>query len=804
MSAQAKEGPAPDLVNVEIDGKPVSGPKGAMIIELTDAAGCAVPRFCYHKKLSIAANCRMCLVDVEKAPKPMPACATPVMEGMKIYTRSKRALDAQRNVMEFLLINHPLDCPICDQGGECELQDVAMGYGRSVSRFTERKRVVEDENLGPLVATDMTRCIHCTRCVRFLHEIGGTTEMGGMGRGEHTEIGTYIGRSLASELSGNIIDVCPVGALTNKVFRFRARPWELIAKASIGYHDSLGSNLWMHLRRGEVMRCVPRENDDINEVWLSDRDRYSHAGLQSEQRLTQPMMTVDGKLVPCDWDTALSAAIEALKEVREAHGGEQIGALTSANASAEELYLLQSLLRSLDSHNIDHRLRQLDLSDSHRLATAPSLGGSLASLAKAPGLLLVGSHPRHDQPLLGHRVRQAWMHGAVIGSLHSVRFDCIYQSQWERVVAPAQFAGQLAGLLACAATATNQSLPADVAALVKHHGSTGDDAETRALIAALCKDGARILLGDFAVRHPQAALLRQLAHHLGAITGAAVGEIADGANSVAAWKTGAVPHRLAGGEAAPAAGLDCQEMLEQPRRAYVLYGAEAPEDFAHGGAAVSALAQADAVIAFASYNHPTLAAHASVILPIGLPPECGGTFINAEGDSQRVAGAAKLPGEARPGWRVLRALGGRMDLPGFEFADLESLQNRLDEMLASCANEPYRVDEVVVDGPADAGLEAAVCVSIYSADAVLRHAKPLQATILAERAIMRLHPDDAHGLGLTESGHTRLSDGREVAVEADERVAPGTVWVPAGLAATLPGMRTGTRINLATQESAHG
>ncbi len=801
MSAQAKEGQAPDLVNVEIDGKPVSGPKGAMIIELTDAAGCAVPRFCYHKKLSVAANCRMCLVDVEKAPKPMPACATPVMEGMKIYTRSKRALDAQRNVMEFLLINHPLDCPICDQGGECELQDVAMGYGRSVSRFTERKRVVADEDLGPLVATDMTRCIHCTRCVRFLHEIGGTTEMGGMGRGEHTEISTYIGRSLASELSGNIIDVCPVGALTNKVFRFRARPWELIAKASVGYHDSLGSNLWMHLRRGEVMRCVPRENEAINEVWLSDRDRYSHAALGHAERITEPMITVDGKLVPTDWDSALTAAIDALRQTRDEHGAEQIGALVSGQVSSEELYLLQSLIRSMGSQNIDHRLRQLDLSDSHRLPTTPSLGGSLADIAKAPAILLIGSHPRHDQPLLGHRVREAWKHGASIGSLHSARFACVYDSDWDQIAAPGDFPARLARLIAAAAADADQALPADVAELVAAHPANDED---RTFVASLRKDGARILLGDFAVRHPQAALLRQLAHHLGVLTGASVGEIADSANGMAGWRLGAVPHRLPAGAVASVPGLDAVEMIRQPRRAYVLYGAEAPEDFALGGEAVSALAQADAVIAFASYNHPTLAAHASVVLPIGLLPECGGTMINAEGSAQRVQPAAKLPGQTRPGWRVLRALGGRMDLEGFDFSDIAALQALVDAQLAESTEHQYRVDEIISDASQGEGLEAAVVVGIYAGDAVLRRAQPLQNTVLAERPLMRISPADAQSLGLEGSGHTRLGDGREVAVEIDPEVAAGTVLVSAGLASTLPGLSTGTRVKLGNPEQGHG
>lgn len=277
MSAQpVNPNVPPDHVTVEIDGQSLVVPKGSMIIQAADKAGIPIPRFCYHEKLPIAANCRMCLVDVEKSPKPSPACATPVMDGMKVTTRSEKALKYQRSVMEFLLINHPLDCPICDQGGECELQDVSLGYGRSVSRFNERKRVVPDEDIGPLVATEMTRCIQCTRCVRFTADIAGTYELGGMYRGENLQIGTYDGKPLTTEISGNVIDVCPVGALTNKVFQFRARPWELMARESLGYHDAMGSNLFLHVRRGEVLRTVPRENEAVNECWLSDRDRYSH------------------------------------------------------------------------------------------------------------------------------------------------------------------------------------------------------------------------------------------------------------------------------------------------------------------------------------------------------------------------------------------------------------------------------------------------------------------------------------------------------------------------------------------------
>ncbi len=652
MSAQPKDGQATpalvqDDVNVEIDGQALTGAKGAMLIEVADAAGIQIPRFCYHKKLSIAANCRMCLVDVEKAPKPMPACATPIMEGMKVYTQSKRALDAQRNVMEFLLINHPLDCPICDQGGECELQDLAMGYGRSVSRFSERKRVVADENLGPLISTDMTRCIHCTRCVRFLHEVAGTTEMGGMGRGEHLEISTYIGRSLASEVSGNIIDVCPVGALTNKVFRFRARPWELTARQAIGGHDALGGNLWLHLRRGEILRVVPRENEGVNEVWASDRDRYSHPALTHADRLTTPLLRQGDELKPCDWDTALAVVGEILDTLRSEQAGEHLGVLAGGGVSCEEYLLLQALTRGLGAAHIDHRLRQLDFTDQATRPLYPSLGaGALEAIGRSPAILLIGAHPRHDQPLLGHRVRQAWLHGASVGLVASAAFEPHYEYHWKAIVAPSAMPGALARLLRSALAQSSRSAPAELAELLEANPAETADA---AFVEQLAK-GGHIILGDFASRHPQASLLRRLASELAAAVGASFGEMPDAANAAGACAMGMLPHRLPGGADAPAKGLDAAAMLRSPRRNYILYGAEAPQDFALGRLSVDALKQAR-VIAFAAFDHPTLQSCADLVLPIGLPLEVDGSYLNALGQLQVQNAAARLPGEARPGWR---------------------------------------------------------------------------------------------------------------------------------------------------------
>jgi len=450
MSAQPTAPAAPpDMVNIEIDGKPMQVPKNSMIIAAADKAGIAIPRFCYHDKLPIAANCRMCMVETEMGgkpvPKPQPACATPVMEGMKIFTQSQRALSAQRNVMEFLLINHPLDCPICDQGGECELQDLSMGYGRSVSRFAERKRVVPDEDLGPLIATEMTRCIQCTRCVRFMTEVAGSPELGGLGRGENLEIGTYIGKSIDSELGGNIIDVCPVGALTNKVFRFKARPWELIARESIGYHDALGSNLWLHTRRGEVLRTVPRDNEAINECWLSDRDRYSHEGMYAGDRATKPMIRKDGELVEASWEEAIAFVADGLRK----HAGAELGALVAPLASCEEGWLLAKVVRGLCSDSIDHRLRTLDFTDG---AAGATFALPLAQIEKARTILLVGSNPRHEQPLLGHRIRQAWKHGAKVFAINPLDFDFNFGLAGKTIATPA---GMIEALLKLAKVAND-------------------------------------------------------------------------------------------------------------------------------------------------------------------------------------------------------------------------------------------------------------------------------------------------------------------------------------------------------------
>ena len=423
-----------------------------MVIEAANRLGIYIPHFCYHRKLAIAANCRMCLVQVEKAPKPVPACATPVAEGMKVFTHSEVAIKAQKGVMEFLLINHPLDCPICDQGGECQLQDLAVGYGGSASRYTEAKRVVPNKEIGPLVAAEeMTRCIHCTRCVRFGQEIAGVMELGMVGRGEHAEILAFVGRTVDSELSGNMIDLCPVGALTSKPFRYTARTWELSRRKSVSPHGGLGSNLVVQVKQDRVMRVLPLENEEINECWLSDKDRFSYEGLNSDERLTRPMIKRDGRWEETDWSIALEEVVRGLKRVREAHGAQAIGALATPHSTLEELYLLGRLTRGIGSGNVDFRLRQSDFAADGQAAGVPWLGMSVAELSGLDRALVVGSHLRKDHPLIAARLRQAARKGAQVSVLHCLDDALLIKLREKLIVAPAALPAALAEIVRAAA-----------------------------------------------------------------------------------------------------------------------------------------------------------------------------------------------------------------------------------------------------------------------------------------------------------------------------------------------------------------
>ena len=781
MSAQPKDtAPPVEMVEFEVDGHPVSAPKGSTIIQATDAAKIPVPRFCYHEKLPIAANCRQCMVEVEMGgkliPKPQPACATPVAAGMKVFTHSPNAMKWQRNTMEFLLINHPLDCPICDQGGECELQDISMGYGRSVTRFTERKRTVTDENIGPLVATEMTRCIHCTRCVRFVGEIAGTYELGDMSRGDSHVIGTYIGRTIKSELSGNVIDVCPVGALTDKVFQFKARAWELIAKPSIGYHDALGSNLWLHTKRGQVLRAVPRDNEAINECWLADRDRYSHQGLYAEDRAQRPMIRKGGELVQVDWDEAIMFVADGLRKA-----GGDVGALVAPMASCEEGALLAQLLRGLGSDRIDHRLRVQDFSDGG--PSGATFEMPVDEIGNVSAALIIGSNPRHEMPLLAHRLRHASRHdaskhpasnaahydisevrGAAIYAINPVHFDYNFPLAGEKVFAPQDFVD---AMLCIAKAAGVQS---DDRALAAAIAGADDHEEAHKWIAAL-RDAASsvVILGDAATQHPQASWLRALARGIANATGSAFNELPSGANAVGLARVGAQSNGGAKG------------ILERAPKALITWQAGSQDSFAPA-AYDQAREAAEFYVYAGAYVCEGVRRTADAVLPLGLPPEIDGTYVNVDGTIQTVAAGSTLAGESRPGWKVLRALGGALGIAGFDFVDVEDVHARIAERLDQPASAPsgqLAARPAVVEGK----FTRVATVGIYRTDAVVRRAKALQAHPLNRAPALRICADDARALGLLDGVKADV-DGVTLPVVVDAAVPKGCAWIEAGHAVT--------------------
>ncbi len=719
----------PNVVNIEVNGVPLQARKGQMIIEVTDQADIYIPRFCYHPKLSIAANCRMCLVEVEKAPKPLPACATPVTEGMKVFTRSKRAISAQKATMEFLLINHPLDCPICDQGGECELQDLAMGFGRGVSRYTERKRIVKDKNLGPLVSTDMTRCIHCTRCVRFGQEIAGIQELGTTFRSDRSEIGTYIEKSVDHELSGNIIDLCPVGALNNKPFRYNARAWEMTAKPIVSPHDCAGSNLYAHVLRGKLRRIVPRDNESINENWISDRDRFGCYGVYSNDRLFKPRIKRDGEWVEVSWQDAVTATAAALRRA-----GEGVGTLVSPSATLEELYLLRRITHHLGSRNIDYRLRQRDFRDQAADPKAPLLGCNMADIDALKGLLVVGSNLRMEVPIVAHRVRKAARNGGSVAFVNPIEYEYHFKPAAYVASGADRLVADLAAVAAAAAEAGGSSLPGYLQSSVVNLQITD---EHRAAAAALAQKPSLVLLGHIAERHPRFADLRAFAATLANITGASLGYLSEGANAVGAALAGALPHRHAGGKSAAETGADARAMLAQPQKAYMLFGIEPSRDLAEGAKALEVL-RAATVVCMTPYVTDELLDCADILLPIGTFAETAGTFINAEGRWQSFDAAAEAVGEARPAWRVLRVLGNALELPDCEYRQPAEIAAALEQELGG--EGVLRGAEEAYHGSFAASAEAVpvdrtvLDVPIYSVDAVVRRSQPLQDTAVAHGA----------------------------------------------------------------------
>ena len=776
------------MIEIELDGKKVSVAEGSMVMHAADAAGTYIPHFCYHKKLTIAANCRMCLVEIEKAPKPMPACATPVTNGMIVRTKSDKALKAQQSVMEFLLINHPLDCPICDQGGECQLQDLAVGYGGSASRYQEEKRVVLRKDVGPLVSMEeMTRCIHCTRCVRFGQEVAGVMELGMIHRGEHSEITTIHGGTIDSELSGNMIDICPVGALTSKPFRYSARTWELSRRKSVSPHDSVGANLIVQVKANQVMRVVPLENEAVNECWIADRDRFSYEALNSDARLTQPMIKQGGEWKAVDWTTALGYVADGVKRVIGEFGAAGVGALGAQTATVEELHLLARLVRGLGSENIDVRLRHADFANAASPGRARWLGTSIASLSTLQRAFVIGSFLRKDHPLLAQRLRQAQRHGAQISSLNAVHDDWAMPLAQRLTVAPSGWVDALAQVAAAIAAAKGVPAPAPADA----------GAAAKAVAASLLAGERKaLLLGNAAAQHPQAAQLLALAQWIAAQVGASVGYLGEAGNSVGAQLVGALPR---------SGGLNAGQMLKAPMKALFLLGVEPVLDSADSAAARDALKGAGLVVSMSPFKDAN-ADIADVLLPVAPFTETGGTLINAEGRVQSFHGVVKPLGDTRPAWKVLRVLGNLLGLPGFEQESVEEVRA---EALGDAALIAARLDNttrVTIGVPAlgTPGYERIADVPLYATDAIVRRAACLQATADAAAPVV--------GVPSVLWQHLRLAPGARVTVKQgaasatlpareDATLAPNAVRIAAGHPSTAT---LGAMFGALTVEAAKG
>ncbi|MBS0354270.1 MAG: NADH-quinone oxidoreductase subunit G [Proteobacteria bacterium] len=758
------------MLEIEIDGKQLQVPDGSTVMEAASQVGAYVPHFCYHKKLSIAANCRMCLVQVEKAPKPLPACATPVTNGMKVWTHSEQAVKAQKGVMEFLLINHPLDCPICDQGGECQLQDLSVGYGGVQSRYEEEKRVVGNKDLGPLVSTDMTRCINCTRCVRFTTEIAGLMELGQAFRGEHAEIMPFVEKTIDSELSGNIIDLCPVGALTSKPFRFGARAWEMSRRKSVSPHDSLGSNLVVQVKNDVVKRVLPLENDALNECWLSDKDRFSYEALNGEERLTRPQIKQGGKWIETDWQSALEYVANGLKSVRSEHGAEAIGALVSPHSTLEEMHLLQALVRGLGSDNIDFRLRQTDFSADARRAGAPWLGLNVAEIGSLDRLFIVGSFFRKDHPLVAQRVRQAVKRGLKVSVLNPVIDDWQFKVENKIQVKPSAIAGTLVGVAKALAQKTGQDL-----AEVFVSAAAGVEADAAALSVANSLASGRqvaVWIGNYAQQHADAASIEAIAQEIARLSKGRFGILGEAANSVGGYLAGSLPSK---------GGKNAAEMLKAPLKAYVLFGLDAELDTQAGQAAVDTLGKADTVIALSAFKSESALAYADVLLPIAPFTETAGIFVNAEGRAQAFYPVVKTAGEVRPGWKVLRVLGELLGLDGFDFDKVEDVRQIVlgaaQEVDRARLNNALTVDSFAL-GAAAQGVERVADIPIYAADPIARRSAPLQRTRDGQAPALRASASTVAKLGLEAGGTAKVKSATgavTVPVVVDDGVVEGSI-----------------------------
>lgn len=753
------------MVKIEINGQVIKAREGLMLIDVADDAGINIPRFCYHKKLSVAANCRMCLVEVAGAPKTLPACATPVTDGMKVMTKSPKALAAQKAVMEFLLINHPLDCPICDQGGECELQDVSMLYGQDISRFNEGKRILGDKDIGPLVQTDMTRCIHCTRCVRFGKEVAGIMELGATGRGEHMEIGTYVAKAMVSELSGNVIDLCPVGALTSKPYRYTARAWELQATPSIAIHDGLGSHTYIHHKQGQIKRVVPRENEAINETWLSDRDRFSYTSL-SHNRLTQPMRKVDGEWKVVDWETALTE-VAALLSGQLAHNANSVGALVSPTASVEELYLLQQLFSLKGCHNLDHRLHQQDFA-ADAAGVMPFLPMPIEQVEKVKAALLIGSNLRHEQPLLNQRLRKAAQMRAKVMAINPVDYDLSYRLSAKATVAMSEMVSMLAGV--AQALSANQALTAQETALLE--GAAVNDI-TQKMADQLSVEGHKlVILGQLAQSHVSFGRLMQLASLVARLSGAQLAWLPESGNSLGAMLVGAHPKH---------SGMNTAEMLRKGMDNWLLWNVDPAQDCL----LPEATELTGRVVAVSAFDTPGLRDVADWLLPIAAFGEAAGSYVNANALWQFAPVALTAPGEAKPGWKILRVLGNMMNVAGFDYVSLDQVTEAAKAAAVAATHINHdKLMSIKTESTPTGGSARVAELPMYATDIYVRHAQPLQAHQHAGKAVLRMNPQEAM------SSQVRVQDVNGVTVElnviADARVAMGNIVAPMSLLASLP------------------
>jgi NADH-quinone oxidoreductase subunit G len=766
-----------DNITVTINGQEIETQAGRLLIDVADENNIVIPRFCYHKRLSVAANCRMCLVEVERAPKPMPACATQCMDGMVVQTRSSSALAAQKSTMEFLLINHPLDCPICDQGGECELQDVAMGFGDGVSKYTEQKRVVMDKNIGPLIATDFTRCIHCTRCVRFGDEIAGMPELGATGRGENVEIGTYIEKAIVSELSGNVIDVCPVGALTAKPSRYTARPWELTQHAAVSAHDCIGSNTYT--RGHDVIRVVPRENDSINESWISDRDRFSYTAVKSERRIMQPMLRTDGELKTVDWETALNAAAELL-----ADAGGDIATLISPQATLEEHFLAQKLTRNLGSNNIDHRLTQVDFSAQDSAPVMPWLGRSLESLETLDAALIVAGNLRYEQPLLSHRLRKATLNNnAAISSIGHVGDQCNFALHNELLGSAAQLIADLAAVAVALADRDVQAIPPGHLAKILAGCEPND--QHRAIARDLAEGtNAAIIVGVQALSNPQLALLQEICEAITVASGATLGYLSLSANSAGACLAGATPHRTAAGVGLDQPGEHAADILSSKHKLLLSFAVNPSLD---SNSVTSLSDNNEKVIAISCFDNDFIQHQADLVLPLAAVLETSGSFVNVEGLWQSFNGCVRARGESRQGWKILCALGQVLAPGEFEYADSVAVK---DELKALCSNVALS-NLCGVESAADSlpkipgSIQKIGITPIYAIDDMVRLSTALQATpLMKSQSTVIINRQQAEDSKLVACDQVQVKQGKGTAVlplQIDEAVPAGCVYVPGGI-----------------------